>query len=1553
MSKLLKRGLSLLMALCMILAMVPAAAQIAANAADGEGATYYFNPGSIHENNERYAVYMWNDNGNTWIDMTDSDGDGIYEFVLPAGYSNIILCRMNGGAAGNDWGNKWDQTQDFTAPTDGKNCFVASGKSGGVIQGEWKTYSAPVLKDVYVDVSAAGWTNVNVYFWGAGSAQWPGKAMEKVSGNIWKARVDAGITGIIFNNGNEQTADLTPFENGGDLYVLTTNSGQWTGTWGTYGYTITFEDEDGTELQSGIVKPGVVPTAPADPTKAADGCKAYTFAGWTPEIVAAAGDATYTATYTESDNHSYVDGKCTACGAADPNAVKPGYSLVTKVENITGGGKFVLVAKDGSTYKALGTTISGKITAVDVTVNGNEVTGNNLPVWTIEADSKGVALSVNGSYLAYNSGTNFKSATSAYAWTVTASGDGFVFNSAATSRGIYYQIVGGRFGAYATSNANVSGYISKLLVFKYTESGSGEVTPHEHKYTAVVTPPTCKEGGYTTYTCACGDSYVDNKTEATGHNYVNGVCSSCGDRVADYSGRYYIATIRSSGTYWYMTNSLGTGSTKRYQAFDTELTTLPKEITAPEADNIFVLEKNADGTYSIYAEGVEADAKYLGWTSGNSGTLVTKDEARKLTVDYKTGVYNIHFTDDVQRYLALNGTSGNNYFAWYKSGQRQDLTLIPVTGEAVETYTITFKDEDGNVLQSGKVPYGTMPTAPADPTKAGDIVYSYTFSGWTPEIVAVTGDATYTATYTKTVNTYYVRGTMNDWGTNNPMTWNGSVYTLTLELKADKYEYKVSNGDWSANWPVDNITINVPFDCKVTFTFDPATQSVTTDLPVMVALAGDFNNWNTANYMTNNGDGTYTMKLELAGDSYEFKIIEDGTWMGNSGTIENATLPSGWEMSNGEQSNCTLKASGGYYTFIYNIETNMLVVEWECYTYTVTWVDEKGTVIDTEVVKAGEDATKTPVVPAKGGHTGSWDKSATNITSDTIITAVYTANKYTLTIRYHGTETKYELDYGATLPEIATDSIVTEEGKYTFWYWADMDAENISRVDELPETMPARDLNFDAIFTYVGWVVYDGERAFQSASGLLLDGWNCINDSNEVVTDGSGSWYYFDPNTYWAVTGINRVPYPTETINGITYGPNAEDLANGDKYGYTDATSSLFVFGEDGKFDQTTGAIYKEGSSVVLHYAIDGQLPYHIGMVLVGSHVYYFIGENVKATGDVYVSRHVNIPGAVLGGIYTFDEDGILCRYDGITKMANGTLRYYDDGQLMIGAGLVKVEDNYIYVRSNGELVVDAQYYVPGNDLGIAPGTYTFDENGFMVDPISTGKNGVYFENGAWYYYENGKIGYNKGLISACVNWYDADGNFVWGEGGIVYVRSNGQLATGSYYATNLENYNQIVDVNVGDKLEFNEYGLMLNYKSGIVDGYYYENNAIAYGAGLIEIDGSYYYVRSNGQMVVGRSYWITNTNGLKDAGCYEFDADGKMVVSDKNGIVAENGVMYYYVDGIKQIGNGLVKLEDGSYIYVRSNGQLATGKYWTTNHNGVLTEGMYDFGENGILTIG
>ena len=70
-------------------------------------------------------------------------------------------------------------------------------------------------------------------------------------------------------------------------------------------------------------------------------------------------------------------------------------------------------------------------------------------------------------------------------------------------------------------------------------------TAHEHSYTAVVTPPTCTKKGYTTYTCSCGDSYIDDYVPATGHDYVNGVCADCGEIDSSY---YFAYTVLEDGT---------------------------------------------------------------------------------------------------------------------------------------------------------------------------------------------------------------------------------------------------------------------------------------------------------------------------------------------------------------------------------------------------------------------------------------------------------------------------------------------------------------------------------------------------------------------------------------------------------------------------------------------------------------------------------------------------------------------------------------------------------------------------------------------------------------------------------------------------------------------------------------------------------------------------------------------------------------------------------------------------------------------------------------------
>ena len=70
------------------------------------------------------------------------------------------------------------------------------------------------------------------------------------------------------------------------------------------------------------------------------------------------------------------------------------------------------------------------------------------------------------------------------------------------------------------------------------------------------------------------------------------------------------------------------------------------------------------------------------------------------------------------------------------------------------SYKVTWLDEDGSLLREDTVKYGEMPEYGENPTKEATDEYTYTFDKWTPELEAVTKDATYQATYTKEANSY-------------------------------------------------------------------------------------------------------------------------------------------------------------------------------------------------------------------------------------------------------------------------------------------------------------------------------------------------------------------------------------------------------------------------------------------------------------------------------------------------------------------------------------------------------------------------------------------------------------------------------------------------------------------------------------------------------------------------------------------------------------------------------------------------------------------------------
>lgn len=101
--------------------------------------------------------------------------------------------------------------------------------------------------------------------------------------------------------------------------------------------------------------------------------------------------------------------------------------------------------------------------------------------------------------------------------------------------------------------------------------------------------------------------------------------------------------------------------------------------------------------------------------------------------------------------------------------------------------------------------------------------------------------------------------------------------------------------------------------------------------------------------------------------------------------------------------------------------------------------------------------------------------------------------------------------------------------------------------------------------------------------------------------------------------------------------------------------------------------------------------------------------------------------------------------------------------------------------------------------------------------------------------------------------------------------------------------------------------------------------------------------------------YIVLSDQDAMPSATYTFDADGKMVI--KNGIYREklgdgNEYLFYYVNNVRQVNTGLVQLDDGSYIYVRSGANLAVGSYYVSKTNDLLPKGTYTFGEDGKMII-
>ena len=559
-----------------------------------------------------------------------------------------------------------------------------------------------------------------------------------------------------------------------------------------------------------------------------------------------------------------------------------------------------------------------------------------------------------------------------------------------------------------------------------------------------------------------------------------------------------------------------------------------------------------------------------------------------------------------------------------------------------------------------------------------------------------------------------------------------------------------------------------------------------------------------------------------------------------------------------------------------------------------------------EVVVAEEDATYTAQYSATArvfytitfnanGGEGSMEPQRFEVGVDTALNAnTFTREGY----KFIGWNTAADgsgatyADAGAIL-ELTGD--MTLYAQWQFWngWFTDVNGKLYYKDGELQKT---------------GWTVIDGNTYYldpetgYAATGIAAlipngatETARCVFDAEGVFQSDVTGVYSIGEDTYWLNRGIieeeaglKRVVKEDGEVN-YYYFAVQKNLEERDGLTLSAAVKHSMLNGQDCWLHKTNGlalpewGYYFDENGVILHdedtskngilkdgedlyYYVDG-IKAPAGMIKIGDDYYYANSKGQLIVNQTYYCSRTN--GLMEEGIYAFDAEGKLIQgatdKNGIVKDDDGVLRYYVNGKVTY-VGLIEIDGDFYYVRSNGEVVTNCVYWITWTHGLMEAGYYTFDENGKLT---GTPKNGIVEEDGVLHYYVNGKLTY-AGLIKIGDDYY--------------YVNSKCEVVRDCDYYISWTH-----DLMPQGRYHFDADGKLTGsvapLKNGIYeeDGslYFYRNGERAY-AGLIQIDGDYYYVRSTCEVVHDRSYYVYWTHGLIPEGYYNFDSAGRMILDSE-----------------------------------------------------------------------
>jgi len=450
----------------------------------------------------------------------------------------------------------------------------------------------------------------------------------------------------------------------------------------------------------------------------------------------------------------------------------------------------------------------------------------------------------------------------------------------------------------------------------------------------------------------------------------------------------------------------------------------------------------------------------------------------------------------------------------------QDVTYVAQYSSSVNHYTVTW-NVDGNVTTESYA-YGETPTFKGSTSKDDDAQYTYTFTGWSPEVVAVTQDATYAAQYSSSVNHYTITWnvdgnvTSEDYAYGETPTFKGSTakasdaqYTYTFtgwspEITAVSQDvtyvaqYSSSVNHYTITWNVDgqitseyyaygdtptfNGSTAKASDAQYTYTFtgwSPEVVAVTHDITYVAQYSSSVNHYTI----------TWNVNGQITSEDYAYG--ETPTFKGSTAKASDAQYTytfTGWSPE------ITTVTQDMTYTAQYSSSVNH-------YTLDVSSEDtSRGSVTIIEGSGYACETITVVATPYDSYYFGGWYHNSLRVNGDLVFSFTMPLENCYLVAKFYNAVEKQEIDNNWDINHGLVPNL-SDDGK-TFTY-------GLYPQSKISDSLLISSLNKLEEASSNGWYYYDGEYYAKVSANPYLDG--SVFENGDPIVSGEIYWFICSP----------------------------------------------------------------------------------------------------------------------------------------------------------------------------------------------------------------------------------------------------------------------------------------------------------------------------------------------------------------------------------------------------------------------------------------------------------